>query len=136
MNPVADTIIFSITDRRGKYPQLAALWAKFLEKLNINNYIIYCLDEESFDYLNAMGVRCKLYQKKPDIEFNKLEGRGAYFNKKYGYISVYKLMIAKELLEQGKNIICADTDALFCRNPLPLINRYLSKYDCLLSVAF
>jgi len=128
-----NTVIFSVTNGKGRYPEMAVLWAKFLDKLKITNYIVYCLDKESFDYLNESGVRCEIVRKKPQIKYKNFEGRELMDNERYGLVAAYKLMIAKDLLKQGKNIIFADTDALFCRNPLPLINRLLTQHDCLIS---
>ena len=133
MNLDSDTVIFSITNGKEGYPEMAAVWAKFLDKLNINNYIIYCLDKESFDHLNERGIRCEIVRKKPQIKYKNFEGRELRDNERYGLVASYKLMIAKDLLKQGKNIIFADTDALFCRNPIPLINRLLTQHDCLIS---
>ena len=129
----SDTVIFSITNGKEGYPEMAAVWASFLDKLNINNYIIYCLDKESFAYLNERGIGCELVRKDPKIKYKLFEEKEARFNERFGLIAAYKLMIAKDLLKQGKNIIFADTDALFCHNPIPLINRLLTQHDCLLS---
>jgi hypothetical protein len=130
-----NTVIFSITNGNGRYPELAATWAKFLDELNISNYIIYCLDKKSFDYLNERGVRCELVRKKPQINYKPfgLNRKGSRLNKRFGLIAAYKLMIAKGLLERGKNVIYADTDAFFCSDPFPLIQELLETHDCLLS---
>ena len=139
-----NTVIFSVTNGKNRYPELAVLWAKFLDKLNINNYIIYCIDKESFDYLNEQGVRCQLVKKKPQIEDKPFSGAVLGLDKndafrnatsKFGLIGAYKFMIAKDLLKQGKDVVYSDTDAFFCRDPVPHLRDLLGQYDCLLSTA-
>tara|TARA_R110000824_G_scaffold391700_1_gene589644 strand:- start:22 stop:888 length:867 start_codon:yes stop_codon:yes gene_type:complete len=128
-----NTVIYSVTNGNGRYPELAAAWARFLDRNNINNYIIYCIDKKSFDYLNERGVRCELVTKESQTKYKPFKAQKLKENERYGLIASHKLMIAKELLEQGKNAIYADTDAFFCRNPLPHIQELLETHDCLLS---
>tara|TARA_R110000824_G_scaffold50368_3_gene140724 strand:- start:4063 stop:4869 length:807 start_codon:yes stop_codon:yes gene_type:complete len=135
MSIAENTVIFSVTNGKKDYPQVGALWSQFLDKLNISNYIVYCLDKESFNYLNEKGVKCQFVKKKPQIEDRYLGEGAAGLDKRFGLIGAYKCMIAKDLLKQGKNIVFADTDAFFCRDPMPHISQLLDQYDCLLSTA-
>ena len=105
-------IVCSVTSS-GKFMRLAHLWAKNMERLEIN-YRVYCTDKKSFDFLTDKGVNA-YNLKRPD----KVGPWRSIGFAKIGAINI--------LLKEGEDFILCDTDVIFYRKCFDELNAWLEE---------
>ncbi len=125
------------------YKLIALNWALHMKRLNIENYLVYCLDEHTYKFLKENDIRCDtLYvakdMKKEVIELSRRNIITNYWlpslrETKKAFAFEAKLILYKRALEIHKNIIYSDIDAVWIKNPFPLILKDLESYDILIS---
>jgi hypothetical protein len=108
MNMDRDILVVSYASRKLKY--VALNWARHIEKLKIENYIVYSLDKETLEYLQNNNVNTQ-YTKHWRIKKVAPDGRGIFnWHQRFRMI--------RDLVSQGNNIVCSDLDAIWHKNPL------------------
>jgi len=99
-----------------RYKRIAHNWALYLHRHGIENYTIYSLDQDIYDYLVENEINTEL------LDLN-------IFNKKTWSWDVRVKCIIR-LLDQGHDILHSDLDAIWLKNPLDLVEE---KYDLIAS---
>jgi hypothetical protein len=95
-----------------RYKKIAHNWALHLQRHKIDNYTIYSLDQEIYDYLYKNNVNTEL------LSLNIFENRVWAWRERVKFIH--------SLLNQNINVLHSDLDAVWLHNPLSLIER---QYD-------
>ncbi len=95
-----------------RYKRIAHNWALYLRRHKIENYTIYSLDQEIYDYLCKNNINTEL------LSLNIFESRVWAWRERVKFIH--------SLLNQNINVLHSDLDAVWLRNPLSLIDR---QYD-------
>lgn len=103
-----DLLILGFADKN--YQEIAVNWVRYINKLDIKNYVIIALDGEAFDYLN-----------KHKINVVKCEGS---VSKKSGSGWKWRMDRIRELVDSSINVIHSDLDAVWLRNPLGILNNF------------
>jgi hypothetical protein len=103
-----------------KYIKLCELWVKHYCSTNNIKYLILSLDEETYKYLTNIGIETIPYY----IE-NKKFSAGLCLAR---YTGILKLLPSVE------GIIYSDLDAIFLKNIVPVIEKYID-YDIIISTA-
>ncbi len=119
----------------GGYLDFALNWLKYIRELDMQNMvIIYCLDDESFDCMS----------KKNDIESVRwispnfhIETTAEFHSKGWDALMWNKMEIVHQLLSAGYNVLYADTDINFLKNPLSDLEKICEEgnYDVAFQVA-
>jgi len=111
MNMAKDILVVSYASKKLK--RVALNWARHIEKLKIENYIVYSLDKETFEYLQNNNVNTQ-YTKHWRIKKVAPDGKGIFnWHQRFRMI--------RDLVSQGNNVICSDLDAIWHKNPLKFI---------------
>jgi hypothetical protein len=100
----------------GGYLDFALNWLKYIRALNMQNMVImYCLDDESFERMSTeKDIECKRW-----ISSNfHIETTSEFHQKGWDALMWNKMEAAHQLLTQGYNVLYADTDINFLKNPL------------------
>ena len=91
------------------YVKVALNWVGYLNKLNINNYLIVALDSETETFLKEHNINTKLIEG----EIPKRSGKGW----RWRFQQTYKFV------KDGYNVIHSDLDAVWLKNPLHLLDE-------------
>lgn len=102
-----------------KYKRIAHNWALYLHRHRIENYTIYSLDQDIYDYLvenkiNTELLSIDIFERENYLEWSWKE----------------RLKFIHKLLNKGVNVLHSDLDALWLKPPLDLIEE---KYDIVAS---
>jgi hypothetical protein len=111
-------VYVSLINSNSCYIDLARYWILSLKNTQIENYIIYCSDIESFNAVKKMGGKAR-YITEP---------------RHFQNFSV-KLSIIEELSQEFDSIVYCDIDAVFLKDPNKQIISLLNDYDVLFSTA-
>lgn len=111
-----NSIVYSYTNF--DYVEIAELWSKYIQRLKLN-YVIFCVDNESYEYLLNKRIKCELIKNLINSEYDFTD---------LGLIR-FKLMI--KLFENYKYVTYSDVDAFWFKNPLSELNK--NSYDLNLS---
>lgn len=98
------------------YKRIAHNWALYLQHHKIENYTIYSLDQEIYDYLCKNNINTEL------LSLNIFKGQS------WNWIE--RLKFIHNLLKKNINVLHSDLDAVWLNNPLSLIER---QYDIVAS---
>jgi hypothetical protein len=100
----------------GGYLDFALNWIKYIRALNMQNMVImYCLDDESFEKMSEeKDIECKRWIS-PNFH---IETTSEFHQKGWDALMWNKMEAAHQLLTQGYNVLYADTDINFLKNPL------------------
>ncbi len=119
----------------GGYLNFALNWLKYIRKLNMQNMVImYCLDDESFERMSA----------EKDIESKRwispnfhIETTSEFHRKGWDALMWNKMEATHQLLTAGYNVLYADTDINFIKNPLSDLEKICEEgnYDVAFQVA-
>ena len=107
-------VIISFANKR--YQRIALNWVCYLDKLEITNYAIVSLDEETYDFLKSNNINT--------IFMEGTVSRQAGSGWKWRTNKLYMF------LESGLDVIHSDLDAVWLKNPLELVE---SEYDIIAS---
>jgi len=97
-----------------RYKRIAHNWALYLHRHGIENYTIYSLDQDIYDYLVKNKINTEL------LPLDIFEEGDHLWNWRERLKFIFKL------LNEGINVLHSDLDAVWLRNPLSLIDR---QYD-------
>jgi hypothetical protein len=107
--------ILVVTYASKKLKKVALNWVRHIEKLNIENYIVYSLDKETYEYLQKHNVKTQ-QTKHWRIKKVAPDGKGIFnWHQRFRMI--------RDLVASGKNVVCSDLDAIWHKNPLEFTNN-------------
>ena len=105
-----------ITFGNSRYKRIAHNWALYLHQHNIDNYIIYSLDRDIYQYLINRDINTQLYENTMFTHCN--------------FRSIDRMKIITQHLDSGINVLHSDLDAVWLKNPLNFITN---DYDVIAS---
>ena len=130
---MAETKLLSYVN--GGYLDFALNWLKYIRELDMQSLVImYCLDDESFERMSE----------EKDIECNRwtspnfhIETTSEFHQKGWDALMWNKMEAAHQLLSAGYNVLYADTDINFLKNPLSDLEKICEEgnYDVAFQVA-
>ena len=100
-----DKIIVSFVDHR--YLPIALNWVKFLDRLDVQNYVLVAMDTLAFEAFRARNINAALL----------LPEDSAGNTHEFAWFS--RTLMVKSLLEHGLHVILSDVDAVWLKNPIP-----------------
>jgi len=119
----------------GGYLDFALNWLKYIRELNMQNMVImYCLDDESFERMSEeKDIECKRWIS-PNFH---IETTSEFHQKGWDALMWNKMEAAHQLLTAGYNVLYADTDINFLKNPLSDLEKICEEgnYDVAFQVA-
>ena len=116
-------VILSIVDSR--YAKFALnLYKTSIERFDLRNYVMVCIDKESFESLTKNGLHCVRYKT------NETESSGDFGSLGYIQKTNLKTWIVLHALRLGYTVLVSDLDVVMFQNPFP----YLTCEDCDLHV--
>lgn len=89
-----------------------------------NDLIIICFDQQSFDYLDSYKIQ-NLIKKYHSFNHQELSWSRPEFEK----FCAYRIGCYNEMLSKFNTCLFIDSDIVFIKNPIPLINSNLNSYD-------
>lgn len=105
----------------GKYKRIAHNWALHLKRCRVENYTIYSLDRDIYNYLIENEVNTEL------VETNMFGCAGFSISS-----SIERFNYILKLLENDTPILHSDLDAVWLKNPLGFIS---DNHDIVSSIA-
>jgi len=130
---MAETKLLSYVN--GGYLDFALNWLKYIRNVNMQNMVImYCLDDESFDRMSEeKDIECKRWIS-PNFH---IETTSEFHQKGWDALMWNKMEAAHQLLSGGYNVLYADTDINFLKNPLSDLEKICEEgnYDVAFQVA-
>ena len=93
------------------YREIALNWVKALERLGIENYLIFSIDEECHEFLKRKGVNSCLHI---IADLPEKQSQGGMTRK----MGMERFVIIRSLLEDGTDVVYSDLDAVWIHDPL------------------
>ena len=117
------------------YLDFALNWLKYIRELDMQSLVImYCLDDESFERMSEeKDIECKRWIS-PNFH---IETTSEFHQKGWDALMWNKMEAAHQLLTEGYNVLYADTDINFLKNPLSDLEKICEdgNYDVAFQVA-
>jgi hypothetical protein len=107
--PTSELLIISYSNYF--YREIARNWALALNKLGIKNYLIFSMDEECHKFLIDNDINSKLHLAQ---NIPKEQEKGGMTTE----MGMERFKIIKTLLNENKNVIYSDLDAIWIKNPI------------------
>ena len=130
---MAETKLLSYVN--GGYLDFALNWLKYIRELDMQGLVImYCLDDESFERMSEeKDIECKRWIS-PNFH---IETTSEFHQKGWDALMWNKMEAAHQLLSAGYNVLYADTDINFLKNPLSDLEKICEEgnYDVAFQVA-
>lgn len=130
---MAETKLLSYVN--GGYLDFALNWLKYIRELDMQSLVImYCLDDESFERMSEeKDIECKRWIS-PNFH---IETTSEFHQKGWDALMWNKMEAAHQLLTEGYNVLYADTDINFLKNPLSDLEKICEdgNYDVAFQVA-
>ena len=130
---MAETKLLSYVN--GGYLDFALNWLKYIRELDMQSLVImYCLDDESFERMSEeKDIECKRWIS-PNFH---IETTSEFHQKGWDALMWNKMEAAHQLLSAGYNVLYADTDINFLKNPLSDLEKICEEgnYDVAFQVA-
>jgi len=130
---MAETKLLSYVN--GGYLDFALNWLKYIRDVNMQDMVImYCLDDESFERMSEeKDIECKRWIS-PNFH---IETTSEFHQKGWDALMWNKMEAAHQLLTAGYNVLYADTDINFLKNPLSDLEKICEdgNYDVAFQVA-
>ena len=130
---MAETKLLSYVN--GGYLDFALNWLKYIRELDMQSLVImYCLDDESFERMSEeKDIECKRWIS-PNFH---IETTSEFHQKGWDALMWNKMEAAHKLLTEGYNVLYADTDINFLKNPLSDLEKICEdgNYDVAFQVA-
>lgn len=125
--PDADPIVFSVVNR--DYVDLARLWIRQTIRVSGNHPIMVCADRESLDALSLDGIEC--LKRFSDTTLSRTSRdqypESTFPNDHASYTVSLKMPMVRYFLDQGRECLYSDLDAIWRSNPLPALRDL--KFD-------
>ncbi len=131
-----DFTVVAISD--WSYRLFALNWVRHMERLDIDNYLIYCLDESVYEFLKKRNIRCDMFQVSKSKSAEILPDMKTVFktlSTPTSKATVFdaKMLLFKTVMTTHKNFVYSDLDAIWLKNILPLLAKYIEYYDVVLT---
>lgn len=114
-------LIYSVVNL--EYIQLGLGWGKRIKEICGKKPIFICSDAESFDILIAHGFPCIF--EPPEVPLSADEKQRwtlkSFPSDNAIYTNALKWMAAEKFLESGHSVLYSDVDALWIRDPIPMV---------------
>ena len=128
-----------------EYSEVALNWASAMNRLSIENYVIFCFDDESCERLESAGInvcqgstlriaRSANWWKKLQYKLGLLTATELYTESDFSILWKTRFEIILELLRADLDIIHSDLDAVWLRNPLTSYLDPLKDYHIIGSI--
>lgn len=117
------------------YLDFAVNWLKYIRKLDMQHLsIVYCLDDASYE---RMSQEKDIEAKRWNSELFHIESTSEFHSKGWDALMWNKMEATHQLLSQGYNVLYADTDICFLKNPLEDLEKLCEEggYDTAIQVA-
>ena len=111
-----DHIIISIANHG--FLDMLKNWIKSLERLGIENYVVFALDKELFDELTALNINVLPFAS--DVPLSS--GFSNWRTREFTEIVFCKILIVQKLLKMGFNVLLSDGDIIWLDDPM----KYMS----------
>ncbi len=120
------------------YRLIALNWALHMKRLNIENYLVYCLDESIYEFLRKRSIRCDMFQVSESNSAKILSDTKTVFktfSRSINKATVFdaKMLLFKKAMAIHKNFVYSDLDAIWLKNILPLLVKSFEHHDILLT---
>ncbi len=94
------------------FTDFALNWFLTIQKLNINNYIVFALDQPSFSFLKQQNINTFLVDKE-----NKLFTEESHNFGSVGFIAICneKPWVVNQVLKAGFDVVWTDTDIVWLK---------------------
>mmetsp|Transcript_12732 Transcript_12732/g.14852 ORF Transcript_12732/g.14852 Transcript_12732/m.14852 type:complete len:360 (+) Transcript_12732:39-1118(+) len=102
-------------------------WLSYLQKLEISNYGIICLDEEVELFLTHSNITCFGLWRQSEVNDSFGDSKQGLSIANVMKLWVIRMRHLYELLNHGFDVIFSDTDAVWLRNPLSEGTSLLSE---------
>jgi len=119
----------------GGYLDFALNWLKYIRALDMQDMVImYCLDDESHERMTVEKDIESVRWISPNFH---IETTSEFHQKGWDALMWNKMEAAHQLLTQGYNVLYADTDINFLKNPLSDLEKICEdgNYDVAFQVA-
>ena len=119
----------------GGYLDFALNWLKYIRELDMQSMVImYCLDDESFERMSEEKDIESVRWISPNFH---IETTSEFHQKGWDALMWNKMETTHQLLTQGYNVLYADTDINFLKNPLSDLEKICEEgnYDVAFQVA-
>jgi WD40 repeat protein len=96
-------------------------WYLTIQKLNINNYIVFALDQPSYTFLKQHNINTFLVDKE-----NKLFTEESHNFGSVGFIAICneKPWVVNQVLKAGFHVVWTDTDIVWLKDPFPIFHYH------------
>lgn len=113
------------------YLSIAENWVRHLNKIGLDNYVIYCLEKEAYEHLKPQGINC-IYDERFDISLFLEEEilNGKEFKK----IARAKTFLFREFARLKEPVIFSDLDAVWLKDPTEIVESYFTDFDVVFSI--
>ena len=131
MEPETEVVFISVFNLGAI--ELAKNHLESLKRQNIDNYVAYVLDEESFDILQEEGYHVVWFKPENSTELSK--EKEDFGTKLFNEFSYVRYLIIQQLLKEGKAVWYMDVDTVVLSDLNLVYNFYatnLKKYDIIL----
>ena len=115
----SDLVIFTVLTQ--EYIKVGENWIVAIEKLDINNYIVLALDEETYSFCHIRKVPSILIKPPVPLEYDS-HTKSKSHSDKYAFLLCVRLQVAIYILKLGFKALNSDADAVWLKNPLPYIS--------------
>ena len=114
-------LIYSVVNF--EYIQLGLAWGKRVREISEKNPIFICSDAKSFDSLSAHGFPCIFEPPEAPLSASKKQRwtLRSFPSDIAIYTNALKWMAAEKFLESGRPVLYSDVDALWIKNPIPMV---------------
>jgi len=92
------------------YREIALNWVKALERLGIDNYLIFSIDEACDNFLREKGINSRFH---PIPDLPEKQARGGMTRK----MGLERFKIIRSLVAAGTDVIYSDLDAVWIKDP-------------------
>ena len=104
---------------------LALNWGLHMQHLGLDNYLVYCMDKPTYQCLKKENINCQIFSTDGNKEERNEPSRSIAFKN--------KLLIWNKVINLHEKIIFSDVDAVWIKNPLPVVADGLNDCDFLFS---
>ncbi|KHN34849.1 hypothetical protein glysoja_042161 [Glycine soja] len=113
------TVILTIAGY--SYKDMLMSWVCRLQKLSIENFIVYALDKETYQFSILQGIPVFTDPIAPsNVSFDDCH----FGTKCFQRVTKVKSRIVLKILKLGYNVLLSDVDVYWFKNPVPLLHSF------------
>jgi hypothetical protein len=112
------------------YRDFTLNWIFSLKRINLTKFVVFCFDNQLFDYLIKNGYKENVLMVPTDWIDYKLTLKAANWSSKdYNHIVQSKVNVWYYLLKNDRNIIFSDPDVVFINENILTYSQFLFNYS-------